>query len=52
MKLPIRLIIIITKTNRQMSKKSCNFVLTKNNPKESLGEFFSILEKDAVYARA
>lgn len=28
-----------------------NFMLTKNNPEETLEEFMNILKKDAVYAR-
>ena len=32
--------------------KSMNFVLTKNNPKETLEEFMGVLSKDAKYARA
>ena len=31
--------------------KSKNFMLTKNNPKESLEEFHQILKADSVYAR-
>lgn len=31
--------------------KSCNFVLTKNNPSETLEEFLLVLRQDAVYAR-
>lgn len=32
--------------------KSRNFILTKNNPKETLTEFFEILKRDAVCACA
>lgn len=32
-------------------QKSRNFFLTKNNPKETLTEFFEILKRDAVCAR-
>lgn len=32
--------------------KSRNFILTKNNPKETLNEFFDILKRDAVCACA
>jgi hypothetical protein len=32
--------------------KSKNYVLTKNNPPETLEDFFKWLSTDAVYARA
>lgn len=32
--------------------KGKNFILTKNNPTETLEEFFNILKKDSVYAKA
>lgn len=28
-----------------------NFMLTKNNPEETLEEFMNVLKKDAVYAK-
>ena len=31
--------------------KSRNFLLTKNNPAETLEEFMEVLKKDALYAR-
>jgi len=34
----------------ESTKKARNFIMTKNNPKESLTEFFEILKRDAVCA--